>query len=112
LIGLTYAPTEGGFYALGSEGPDDMLTMIHRFNRFGAEVGRISLKPPIPLPRGPNFAAQIHMAGPWLALVLPPMRGVVSAEKSDSGPDEPRLLFVNPSSGDVYQAPAALSRSQ
>ena len=112
LIGLTCAPAEGVFYALGSEGQDDTLTMIHRFNRFGAEVGRISLKPPIPMPRGPNFAEQIHMAGPWLALVLPPMPATALAEKSTSMPDEPRLLFVNPSSGDVYQAQAAVSRGQ
>ena len=104
LVGLTYEPEEGAFYALGFDGTSRQIRTIHRFNAAGAEIGRVNLASPIPMPGGIDFSAQIHAAGELLALVLAPMSAAESGNVSEADGEGPRLLFVSPKSGVVYLA--------
>ena len=95
ISGLAHVPGEDLFYALGEPEQSTELSELARFNRTGANLGRLKLSPPIPISDGDDYSqAQIQHSSGKLVVLLPAYpAGDITA------PD--RVYMIDPTTGQV-----------
>jgi len=106
LVGLTRLPSDGLFYSVEygtMSQTKSFVRALHRFNRSGADLGALTLVPPIPMSEYANPVIQIKHSGPWLVLILAPMALESPVGSNTQVERDPRLFAVDPKSGKVFQ---------
>lgn len=98
FVALTYSPDDRSLYALEStDGP--AISSLRRFNRAGADLGTLSINPPIPFIGGRDEYLQIAFSSGKIVLVVPPDDGVPPAAARKS-----RIFVIDPREGRVSTA--------
>ena len=102
VSGLAHVPGEDLFYGLAEPADSTELAELQRFNRAGANLGRLKLSPPIPIgDRDDAVRGQIEHSSGKLIVVLPPYA-------TDDVTASDRVYMIDPATGRVYADPSML----